>query len=611
MPDCVTLVVPPWAGLDKPALGAHVLQAVGRDAGHDVRVVYANLAFAARIGEVDYHTVCYAPTGVLVGEQIFAETAFGDPVSFQQTGSAPYRRVSWPDKPTMSETRLREIQQAAAGFVPAFAESLVRDVSPTVVGCSTTFEQTAASLAILGEVRRISPDTKTILGGANCEGEMGSAIARLAPWVDHVFSGESEDRFVEFLQKYRSGNGLPRVLEGRPCEFLDELPPVEFDDYFAALADHLPDAAFVAAGEVWLTYETSRGCWWGAKHHCTFCGLNGTGMQFRRKSPARVIVDVGALTKRYSTPNICMVDNIMPWEYFRELLPRVPEELPDVNIFYEQKSNLTLRHCVLLAAAGVMLIQPGIEALNSDLLRLMRKGVSARQNIGLLRYARAAGVTMNWNLLYGFPGDRAEWYAATAELLPSLEHLCPPGGCYRLSIDRFSPYFDEPETFGLCALEPLPAYADVFPSEADLGSLAYHFVAHYASGSLEEPAAVNRCETIVREWLARWQSMDSAPPTLALQQIDEGVYFLMDTRTTRTGPEMAFLGHDEATAIVGGGPLLHGRLREWALESAYAVVLDDRVVPLATAEPQLFAQLEQEASQRPDVRPRADRAGVL
>jgi hypothetical protein len=38
-----------------------------------------------------------------------------------------------------------------------------------------------------------------------------------------------------------------------------------------------------------LLIETSRGCWCGAVSHCTFCGLNGEGMAYRRKSPQRVI----------------------------------------------------------------------------------------------------------------------------------------------------------------------------------------------------------------------------------------------------------------------------------------------------------------------------------
>ena len=37
-----------------------------------------------------------------------------------------------------------------------------------------------------------------------------------------------------------------------------------------------------------IPLETSRGCWWGMKHHCIFCGLNGKQMAFQDKSPDRV-----------------------------------------------------------------------------------------------------------------------------------------------------------------------------------------------------------------------------------------------------------------------------------------------------------------------------------
>jgi radical SAM superfamily enzyme YgiQ (UPF0313 family) len=41
-----------------------------------------------------------------------------------------------------------------------------------------------------------------------------------------------------------------------------------------------------------LLFEASRGCWWGAKHHCTFCGLNGLSMTFRSKSADRAYSEI-------------------------------------------------------------------------------------------------------------------------------------------------------------------------------------------------------------------------------------------------------------------------------------------------------------------------------
>ena len=43
-------------------------------------------------------------------------------------------------------------------------------------------------------------------------------------------------------------------------------------------------------------FETSRGCWWGERMHCTFCGLNGATMSYRSKSPRRAVDEL--MTRR-------------------------------------------------------------------------------------------------------------------------------------------------------------------------------------------------------------------------------------------------------------------------------------------------------------------------
>ena len=55
--------------------------------------------------------------------------------------------------------------------------------------------------------------------------------------------------------------------------------------------------------------ETSRGCWWGERMHCTFCGLNGATMAYRSKSAPRALAELThladvvsrAATSRWST----------------------------------------------------------------------------------------------------------------------------------------------------------------------------------------------------------------------------------------------------------------------------------------------------------------------
>src|SRR4051812_31793928 len=83
-----------------------------------------------------------------------------------------------------------------------------------------------------------------------------------------------------------------------------------------------------------LPYESSRGCWWGQKHHCTFCGLNGEGMVFREKSPDRVIEDLRALAAAFPARSIFMTDNIMPHAYFKTLPPRLAADPLPLSLFY-------------------------------------------------------------------------------------------------------------------------------------------------------------------------------------------------------------------------------------------------------------------------------------
>ena len=52
-----------------------------------------------------------------------------------------------------------------------------------------------------------------------------------------------------------------------------------------------------------------------------------------------------------------------------------------------------------MRAGGMTSIQPGIESLSTRVLQVMQKGVSAAQNIQLLRWCGEVGINVAWNLL--------------------------------------------------------------------------------------------------------------------------------------------------------------------------------------------------------------------
>jgi ribosomal peptide maturation radical SAM protein 1 len=571
-PGVALLIVPPFQDLNRPSLGVHILQACARAAGMQVSVLYANLAFAAMIGEEAYDALG-ASTASLAGERLFASAAYG--------------RAA-PDESTPPD------DAALAAHAAVWAKWIADEVSAhdfRVVGCSTMFQQTSASVALLERIKRLRPDVVTVIGGANCEGEMAEGIASLSSALDFIFSGESETSFIRFLQGLLAGS-LPatRIVEGEVCQDLDALPTPAYGEYYDQLRYWLPTSA--AAQEVLVPAESSRGCWWGQKHHCTFCGLNGQAIGFRQKSPDRVIAELRALLQDSPSRQIVMADNIMPHSYFRTLIPRLGQEIPDLQLFYEQKANLSLAQVVALKEAGVNAIQPGIEALSTALLKRMDKGVSAAQNVALLRYARSVGIWVTWNLLFDFPGDELPEYEETLRLLPLLHHLNPPNGACDVSIERFSPYFDRADWYGISNVRPIEAYRQAFPPTADVAKIAYHFQGDYTSGARAHPEVIDAIKDAAEVWRTAWRGGQGNLPKLAVRWMAGDSFILLDTRGLADTQDLRFLTRREAEIALVGPPDLPAAERGWALEAKVGVEIDGGYVPLATAAPTLFLELD-------------------
>jgi ribosomal peptide maturation radical SAM protein 1 len=217
----------------------------------------------------------------------------------------------------------------------------------------------------------------------------------------------------------------------------------------------------------------------------------------------------------------------MSHDYFRDLLPMLKENNPGVTMFYEIKSNLKPEQVELLRDAGVTGIQPGIESLNSHVLKIMRKGVTGIQNVQLLRLCREYGVQLAWNLLYGFPGETPEDYVETARVIEAVCHLKAPGAVARIRLDRFSPNFDDAELFGLVSVRPFPIYEHIYPfSKESVANIAYFFMYEYRDG--RKPA------DYVQPMLAKmrlWQ--ENKTGDLVKRYENDGSLTLLDTRPGR------------------------------------------------------------------------------
>jgi ribosomal peptide maturation radical SAM protein 1 len=535
----ITLVTMPVVAATCPSIGLTQLKDVVKRAHGervDVRILYVQHDFALymeqgqRVGSPGAETSLYEVfcgnqqhnTGL--GDWFFRQVAFPE----EPDNSREYFTRYYPGRSVEVERFKAALLERRRGLADFLDQAIERHriLESDVVGFSTMFQQNVASIAMARRLKRARPDLTIVVGGANCEPPMGLELLRGVDAIDHVFSGPALRSFPEWVGRHLDGDvagqaAIPGVLsrstlvQGECEEMGEELPidtevGLDYSDFIGSLERTFPGAVPV------IFFETSRGCWWGERSHCTFCGLNGTTMQYRAMQPDRAVELIQGLIDRYAdkTNYFFCVDNIMPTNYLEEVLPRL--RLPqDSLIFYEVKANLDEQAVQALAAAGVRKIQPGIESLASSTLRLMKKGSTAFVNLRLLKSCVKHRVRPQWNLLVGFPGEGGDVYEKYVRDLRRLTHLCPPDGSFPVRFDRYSPYFMRAAEYGL-ELRHLDYYGLTYPfDDAALSRLAYYFTdtnygAPYVQVMLEW---LGRIREQTQTWLAAWNGgrFESAP----------------------------------------------------------------------------------------------------
>ncbi|WDZ83215.1 RiPP maturation radical SAM C-methyltransferase [Micromonospora cathayae] len=531
----VCLVAMPWQSLESPSLPLGLLRAAVTRAGLPTpRTYHANLRWAeflmARTGEElgprEYTKVAEEGLFDGLGDWVFTGVLHDDP-EFAVATLRDYARER--DLDITAVSRMRE---HAADFVELVTDEIL-GTHPRVVGFSTTFMQNVPSLAVARRIRQRSPDVRIVFGGGNCDGPMGAALHRNHPWVDLVVRGEGEVAFPALLAALADG-GTPEALatvpglcwrdtDGTPRQNpqpsplpMAKVPTPDFDDWFARL-DVSPVNPHV---EPKLVMETARGCWWGEKHHCTFCGLNGTLMAFRAKTPDAVLAELGELTARHRVLDVIVVDNIIDNGFFTTVLPRIAERDWDLRVHYEVKSNLKPPEIAAFRAARVSHVQPGIESLVSPVLKIMDKGVAGARNVRTLRDCESAGLTVTWNWLYGFPGERLDDYTPVLRQVPALVHLQPPSGTARILLERFSPYFENP-ALGFPQRRTAQSYRHVYAlPEEDLRDMVYLFDSAHAGISDTD---AQRLRDLIDAWTDGY-------PDSSLVRVDEPDAIVVEDR---------------------------------------------------------------------------------
>ncbi|PED90007.1 hypothetical protein CN540_28345 [Bacillus toyonensis] len=510
----IVLVTMPWNTIDMPSIQLGLMTAVIKERFNEMKIenIYGNLLWAEHLLNSEKHGIdfsSYEFVSEFAMEYGIGEWVFKPALYDESHGETNY--LNFIKSNTELDTNNIEILQwmysESTKFINELADKIT-SMSPTVVGFTTTFMQNVPSLALAKAIKKRLPTVLIVFGGANCDGVQGHALHRNFKFVDFIVRGEGEEVFPELIKQifyeenpnYTHIPGLCHWKEG--VSVANDMPKTSipfnnvpfpfYDDYFDILQE-LEIGYFI---EPKLSLESSRGCWWGQKHQCTFCGLNGSMMTYRSKTPEIVFDKIKEYVEKYQVLDLFMIDNIMDLSYFKELLPKIRDLDWDLHMFYEIKSNVSEKQVSLFNDAGIKRIQPGIENLSTQVLKLMRKGVSGIQNVQLLKWSSKHSIEVSWNFLYGFPNEEICHY--NFEEMKKLSHLQPPDLAVRILLERFSPNFEDP-SIGIKNLGPAKFYSYIYNlEECEIRDIAYIFDS--------EPEGITETEAeILRQLIREWQ----------------------------------------------------------------------------------------------------------
>ncbi len=292
-----------------------------------------------------------------------------------------------------------------------------------LVGFSISFCQVTASLYLIARIKAICPSLPVVVGGSSFSGERSANLLKLFPQIDFLVVGEGERPLAGLLRHLVGGDAQPFAAfprgvfspHGPPgdsnpfsqLERLDRLPVPDYDDYFNMLAGFSAGERFFPS----IPVEASRGCWWrrqdavGQFRGCAFCNLNLQWEGYRTKSADQVVREVDHLTRRHQVLALAFSDNALPMKMAAPMFDGIEALGRDLSIFAEVRANTSPALLQKMKQAGVDTVQVGIEALCSQLLVKMNKGVRGIDNLSLMKHCEAAGIVNASNLMLHFPAS--------------------------------------------------------------------------------------------------------------------------------------------------------------------------------------------------------------
>lgn len=309
-----------------------------------------------------------------------------------------------------------------------------------------SYKQVVELVKMAKEFRnKIKAKTKFIAGGAHVAAYPNEKLT--LETFDYIVAGhgDGEEALLDIIE----GRATIQIVQAKFIENLDILPLPDYEGL------NLEKYNMMLEGQKAITMSTSRGC----VYSCYYCG-SATIKKFRAHSPRYVVNHIKYLYEKYGFKAFYFVDDIFTFDKNRvmEICDLIIKEIPEkLHIRATTRSNLlTQELCNKMKETGVDIISIGLESGSPKVLKAMRKHETVEVQRQGVEYCFNAGIKVKGFFILGNPEETWEDVLMTINFAKDLvqKGMLQYADCYILNPVPASPFWQNPETFGISFNKP-------------------------------------------------------------------------------------------------------------------------------------------------------------
>jgi anaerobic magnesium-protoporphyrin IX monomethyl ester cyclase len=275
----------------------------------------------------------------------------------------------------------------------------------SIVGISSYAASFPRSLRLAKTIKEKCPNIKLILGGiyptfAHIE------IIEKYPFIDAIVRHEGELTLRDIIRMkcnfnnikgltYRQDNSVIVNEDSLIVDNLDDLPLPARDLLHLNLYDPIMRGSVLSG----------RGC----TNQCIFCSCRPMFRKFRKRSVASVLEEIRLLSDNYGVNSITFIDDAFTLD--KKWLVEFCESVEGWDLKWSCSSRFdTLDKNVLnkMSIAGCNKIFLGIESLNTEVLKIIKKGVTRDSILKNISLIQEFGINLTCGIIIGLPGETSE-----------------------------------------------------------------------------------------------------------------------------------------------------------------------------------------------------------